>query len=819
VLLVAFPALRRTAKKDCSMRQTTLLRTVAWTLLVLALLANSAEAQTQLPPAPGAPTNVGDWLSSDGDPRTVGYLNQLFGPLFAAEGGAEETVFSRIIGILNLLVLAIGGLLFTYNIVVGVLQTAHEGQVLGRRWSSLWAPLRIVFASALLIPLPNGGGYNSLQYIVGYLVKGSTTGANAVWAEVTDAILTQSVPIAGATPPHYASIIQHIWNMEVCRAVVRLQYRDAGLWDGSSSLSAPIVGDTREEMRALLDNPMLGNIALAYFVDESAIIRFGGRPGSGLPEEVCGAIALPEVPASILEAERDQAPAPSGQAAAPSWDALIPSGEFRKAHLEAVVGAILALRPAAEAAVANAAARGQTWPSLDLAKISADIRTLLNERVLAVVRETSTNSERARRILEEFLAEAGWTEAGAWYMLLARINNELTQVLGATSTAAAQPGYIPFLRRIADPGSMTSYAFQMGAGPAANLGEDAAIEQAVSLKGGADQVFFRAAARAPEAQFRVPSSLIYDAAGGGDVVSDFILEEFGLTGADILSPVLATFDPGTAGDPMLAVINLGSEVLTVLSGAIAAVVGAAVLTNVALAFLQAIDAFTNLIFAAAAGAAIMLPLMPFLIWVIAVTGYFLLVAEAVIAAPLWAIAHLRADGEGISGQAAARGYSLLLALTLTPVLMLFGLVVGMVIYKITGTMVNIGFYYVMQSMMTDSVVSIAWLVGFSLLLVLLLLAYLVIIERSFSYIATLPANVLRWIDASLEIDTQAVHRAQVAGAGATYATARIVGPVTRAAVAGGQRSRLLLGPANRAAPGGTLSAPAPSPPPTGGKAP
>ncbi len=50
--------------------------------------------------------------------------------------------------------------------------------------------------------------------------------------------------------------------------------------------------------------------------------------------------------------------------------------------------------------------------------------------------------------------------------------------------------------------------------------------------------------------------------------------------------------------------------------------------------------------------AFILLLLPFLLWVAAVTGYFLLVAEAVIAVNLWAIAHLRLDGEGLAGEAA-----------------------------------------------------------------------------------------------------------------------------------------------------------------------
>ena len=68
-----------------------------------------------------------------GDIRSAELINQIFGPLCpAVDGGAAANPFSTLIGFINLALLAVGGLLLTYNIVAGLLQTAHEGEFLGR---------------------------------------------------------------------------------------------------------------------------------------------------------------------------------------------------------------------------------------------------------------------------------------------------------------------------------------------------------------------------------------------------------------------------------------------------------------------------------------------------------------------------------------------------------------------------------------------------------------------------------------------------------------------------------------------------------------
>ncbi|NKC05443.1 hypothetical protein HED55_27075 [Ochrobactrum haematophilum] len=123
--------------------------------------------------------------------------------------------------------------------------------------------------------------------------------------------------------------------------------------------------------------------------------------------------------------------------------------------------------------------------------------------------------------------------------------------------------------------------------------------------------------------------------------------------------------------------------------------------------------------------------------------------EAVFAAPLWAIAHLSMEGKGMGGSQARRGYVMVLGLTLTPVLMLFGLLLGMILFRIMGVLINGGLYYALtsaQALVGDSMVSMAWFIGLFVVMGFMAVVYLVILERSFSLIAEFPGRVFRWFD-------------------------------------------------------------------------
>lgn len=82
------------------------------------------------------------------------------------------------------------------------------------------------------------------------------------------------------------------------------------------------------------------------------------------------------------------------------------------------------------------------------------------------------------------------------------------------------------------------------------------------------------------------------------------------------------------------------------------------------------------------------PLTPLFIWIYACMYYVLKVAECVIAAPAWAIAHAFPEGAGFAGQHARKGYIMMLDLALRPMLMVTGAVVSIAAWLIIGYLFN-----------------------------------------------------------------------------------------------------------------------------------
>ena len=77
----------------------------------------------------------------------------------------------------------------------------------------------------------------------------------------------------------------------------------------------------------------------------------------------------------------------------------------------------------------------------------------------------------------------------------------------------------------------------------------------------------------------------------------------------------------------------------------------------------------------------LLPFMPFIYFFFAVSGWIKSIFEAMVAMPLWALAHVRIDGDGLPGKAASNGYYLLLEIFLRPILILFGLLTSLIFFS------------------------------------------------------------------------------------------------------------------------------------------
>jgi|GEM_PF-4161936 conjugal transfer/type IV secretion protein DotA/TraY len=100
-----------------------------------------------------------------------------------------DTIFSgNILGImsavLNLGCLLFAGIIIGYTALSSVLNTAHEGNVMGKAYSSMWVPLRTVFAIALMLPMADG--YSTVQNGVFYIAKAGGGLASTTWNTALD---------------------------------------------------------------------------------------------------------------------------------------------------------------------------------------------------------------------------------------------------------------------------------------------------------------------------------------------------------------------------------------------------------------------------------------------------------------------------------------------------------------------------------------------------------------------------------------------------------------------------------------------------------
>ena len=84
----------------------------------------------------------------------------------------------------------------------------------------------------------------------------------------------------------------------------------------------------------------------------------------------------------------------------------------------------------------------------------------------------------------------------------------------------------------------------------------------------------------------------------------------------------------------------------------------------------------------------LIPMMPFLYFFFAVGRWVKSIFEAMVGIPLWALAHIKIDGDGIPAQAAANGYYLLLEIMIRPILTVFGLLAAMTIFNASAVMLD-----------------------------------------------------------------------------------------------------------------------------------
>ena len=779
--------------------------------IALAQIPQQLIPQTDLSQIP-SPAEFWEYFDGTGDPYSSVFLNQMFGPLFESASGAQnESIFPKIVSHFNTIVLLVGGMMFFYNVSVGIMQTAHEGKVLGQQGSSLWAPIRVVMAVGLLVTVPGTGGYNMGQAGIAFIVQGSTKMASSVWAKTANLVLDGDIPIAGPVTNLDPTTMKAMYNQAACitsigKAIEDLSDTDVLMY--TQDAPTPNININLGGIGYDLWYPE-ENLGKDYREFNYTAINTGGSPDSPrwIDHGVCGSWITPDLPQYLKNIIREvEQGNTTKNKSINKANAEIIENMFTEGHkniMKAIQDDLLEITNSryndimqdntAPFSIAGNIANIHIEANKSLSELATNIRELATSKDIGLFRPRdellrringsgecfsedgshnvtispteleNTKGENAITTKQNQAASVacygeGWMGAGTWYILLAKINNELSSLTNARSSTVA-PTYVT--------SKVDGYRWWEASWTPWSK-EYPTRNQILEAMTKFEVLYNTSSMELAALGYPIPISILTEINNDTETDSHVIWrtivpEEFMLRATRAF---MNFFDPGRgehSTDPMINLINLGKW----LNGTgaflmVTAAVGGTVAGGLAIILLP----IFSVLITVGITLSFILPIMPFLYWILAISGYFLLIAEAIIAVNLWALSHLRMDGEGLSGEGGRRGWLMMLALFMTPTLMIFGYVVGMQLFRIVSDLISAGLFYTVSGILGTNPISFLFgIIGYTCLIVL---AYILLLERSFSLISEFPNRAMQWMGSEVVING-GQERIQMAAAGAAAA--------------------------------------------------
>lgn len=617
------------------------------------------------------------------------FIDKLF-PEISGAGGAGP--LGAAIGVFNSAVMVVAGILVMYTLIAGTLSTAHDGEMLGKKWSSLWLPIRTTLGAAAI--LPTMGGFSIIQAIVIWLALQGVGIANAVWGAYAENPLSGASFMPASQTRELEQVAGQLFLQHVCRAgLARME--------ANNDMSA--MGAVGLRSWQVVRQPATGD----------SIHGWNMTTNWGFS---CGTVMIHKPVRSDFATDAKSAAARN----------LVDPYEISQAVFPAHVAALSAMdarmSALAERFVDSPYVAAGSNDTLNAAMTTAEIKAAAKEYGEAVRQAAQAQANALQNDnFKEAITQDGWIMAGAFY-------TKLSHALDAVSTAVS--------RKVE---TSTNGHFPQGFGD-------------VQLRWAEASAVLRDVTSPGAHTLGQPK---------GEELMDRLLTVVLDTARDV--------DPeGMSGHPLIATKNTGEAMKTWgiaiwTVGAVAVGVIGVVAGNVAgkglgsdIALLAVMDLISTPFFAMVGPLVLMgavlssvVPMLPFILWIGVVLGWIILVTEAVIASPLWAVAHLAPDGDGVVGRG-GQGYMLVLSLTLRPALMVLGFICALAILVPVGELLNSTFAHVFRLTVMQDNASWGGFINVIMGLAIYSVLMVTVMTKIFSLIHVVPDNVLRWIGGGVD---------------------------------------------------------------------
>ncbi len=112
--------------------------------------------------------------------RSIQFLGNIFGIVDGVLSGTGSQIFGNMMSVFNAAVLGLGSIVIMYTLMIGTMNTAHEGEFLGKKWSSIWIPVRC--STGMLLIMPKASGYCLMQIMMMWVVVQGVGAADRIWS-------------------------------------------------------------------------------------------------------------------------------------------------------------------------------------------------------------------------------------------------------------------------------------------------------------------------------------------------------------------------------------------------------------------------------------------------------------------------------------------------------------------------------------------------------------------------------------------------------------------------------------------------------------
>jgi len=742
--------------------------------------------------------------------QSIQYLVKIFGTMNgiitnpqSSGGGAggiggSLSLLGTMFKTFNNSILTVGAIIVVYVTIMGVLKTAQEGEFMGKQWSSLWVPVRMVLGIAALVP--TGSGYSGIQLFMMWVIMQGIGAADSLWTTALGYVNIAGSPYASAVIPsaNVYNSLSVLFQAMVCDAAARETQTDpsklnnAGYYCnqvGSGYCRSTNTFNPAATRYSLGPNGACGTLTYCNQAQAcqtpnslqcvSCNAQLAALQGTaGAP----GIIATLQTVATAFEqtdfSYRDFYATSYSQANNPSWawiynycSSQSPPIPKSQCCIQTTSPALLQLIAAGtlkspckvptgsetDATIfprandtnpqnpSDDAVKLVYWPA-QLQTMVGDgnfIDTVTNQYTQVVSNAVTTYIQQQAANPNSFsgqLAAAdqvGWLMAGSYYYAIAQMNNNnLSNAIPVFNMSGMDLTNSP----------MNSYrnnysaASTLIAAASGSTGNAASNTPQLAGMGG----LFSNTMSSIEGGF-------LNAAGQGNTNPLAGIQGLGmglLITAEVLFPVLlvVTLVLGTVSNLNFSYLGTGLWLP----------IGPA-LSMVYLIFVPAMFAFIAFLIAIGGLLGVYTPLIPYIIFTVGTIGWFITTVEAMVAGPLVALGILAPSGEHeILGQ--AKGAILIMfSVALRPALMIFGLMAAMLLAVVAADIVNAAFWQVAHSIGTLDPI------GFILFFCAYVTLLITVLNKSFSAIYILPQGVMRWIG----------------GQGETYGEAEALGETKR----------------------------------------